>query len=336
MDASRITIKTLAKLAGVDVSTISRALNDSPRVKPETIKRIKDLANEVKYYPNTLAQGLVTSKTKTIGVVIPRIENAYYAEIFAGIEQVLAVKGYTLLLGISHYSKKQEAEVIELFLSRNVDGVILLSGINPGSVTVWKNASRAPIVLIDQDIYLHDVDSVACDIINGVGLAVDHLVSLGHQEIAYINDNVTSETRYNAFRKKMAGLGMKNEPHYVRSDFMYEKGGYEGAVELMKYENKPTAIFCANDYMAIGALKALEDIGLKVPEDISVVGFDDSYMLNYLLKSLTTVRQPKEELGRRAAMVLLERISEGAGNIMIEHILLKPELIVRNSTGSKK
>ena len=333
MERNRVNLKAIAQKAGVDVSTVSRALNGSPRVKPDTRERIKELAEEMGYFPNALARGLVTSKSKTIGVVTPSIKNPYYASVLASAETVLTNAGYSLLLGVSHYSQKDELEIINLFLSRSVDGLILFSGEYSGIASLWKNATNSPMVLVDRRSDDHQVDIVTCDVTLGVKLVVDHLADLGHKRIAYITNTVTSEERTHAFHRFTAEKGLNCEGLFACTEERYEPGGYEGACELLKRKDRPTAIFCANDYMAIGAMKALKESGLSVPEDVSVVGFDDSTLLNYLFNSLTTVRQPKQQLGERAASILLGRLA-GTDSVFYQQVVLTPELVIRNSTAA--
>ena len=333
-----VNLKEIAQKAGVNVSTVSRALNGSNRVKSETRDAITRLARDLGYRPNALARGLVTCRTRSIGIVVPEIKNAFYAEILTAAEYTLTRAGYSMLLGLSHYAASEEKMCLDLFLTRSVDGLVVFSGVLPGIADYWMRATDSPMIMIDNKYDSPQTDVVACDHARGVKLGVEHLTGLGHREIAFVTDEVTIETRYDAFLSSMAEKGLDGERHIVRSSIKYERGGYEAAEKLFSGASTPTAIFCMNDYMALGAIKALADQGLSSPEDVSVMGFDDSTLLEYLTQSLTTIRQSKRIMGETAADILLERIGERE-NIgqpsPVRRLLLQPELVVRGTTGPR-
>ncbi len=336
MEKRRVNLKRIAQKAGVDVSTVSRALSGSSRVKTETREQIVRLAQELDYRPNALARGLVTSRTRTIGIVVPEIKNAFYAGILTAAEQTLTQAGYSMLLGLSHYAAAEEKNCLDLFLSRSVDGLIVFSGELPQLVDYWRRATDSPLVMMDYKFDAMQTDVVTCDNARGVELGVEHLTALGHRDIAFVTDEVTAGIRLNAFLAAMSARGLNGGGHVLCSPVKYEQGGYEAAMQLMSADSPPTAIFCMNDYMALGALKALSDLDLSVPEDVSVVGFDDSTLLDYLVQSLTTVRQPKYSMGEKAAAILLSRIGEQERKNHpepIQKLLLQPELVVRGTTG---
>ena len=332
MRQGHINLKRIAQKAGVDVSTVSRALNNDPRVKSDTVTYIKEMADEMGYFPNALARSLVTKKTNTIGVVTPSLRNPFYSSILAGAEERLAKAGYSLLLGVSHYLTKDEKQVIDLFLSWKVDGMIVLSGTDSEFASVWRRHSDAPIVLVDQYNDVAMLDSIMCDIGYGVKLVVEYLAGLGHRQIGYVTDTITDIKRLDYFKKEAEQLEIDYTGFSITTEKQYEEGGYEATLGLLKRRNMPTALFYANDYMAIGGMKALHDNKLSVPNDISVVGYDDSVLLDYLINSLTTVRQPTKLLGTRSADILLERLSDGGGG-PYQKVLLLPELVLRGSTG---
>jgi len=339
MDTRRVNMKLIASIVGVDVSTVSRALNGSRRVKVETREAILTIARELNYRPNELARGLVTRKTNTIGIIVPEISNSFYAGVLMAIEKVLTAEGYSMILGLSHYETRAEKHYLDLFLSKKVDGLIFFSSIFLHLDKYSDLAETVPAVLVDFKDTTQNVDLIASDNIYGVKLVLDYLVSLGHRNIAFITDNVTTGDRLRAFKLYTKEYGLNCSDYIVHSEIKYEEGGYKSIEKLLSTGLIPTAVFCANDYMALGALKAIVENGLSVPEDISVVGFDDSTLLGFLIRSITTVRQPKYLLGEQAAKLLIRRIKENDGTgffVPREKVVIKPELIIRDSTGPCK
>ena len=198
---------------------------------------------------------------------------------------------------------------------------------------------KIPIVVMDYTEDAQNVDVVATNHIMGVKMGLDYLSGLGHKRIAFVTDDVTTSERMNTFKTYSHDLGFNNDDYIVLSTVRYEKGGYEAVRELFGKETRPTAVFCANDYMAIGAMKALNDMNLRVPEDVSVMGFDDAVLLNYLNCPLTTICQHKDMLGEEAGRLLLNRMkssTEAKDASPLMNIIIRPELVVRESTGPCK
>lgn len=333
---AKVTIKQIAQLANVDVSTVSRALSGSNRVKYETRQEIMQIAERLNYRPNSLARSLVNGRTQSIGVVLPEISNSFYAGVISSLEPVMVAAGYSILLGLSHYDSNIQNSCLELFDAKMVDGIIIFPGI---SGKLWAKGCikrlRAPVVMLDYDADESRTDIVASDHIAGVRLGVEYLVGLGHKRIAFVTDDVTTNERLEAFVDSTRRHGLDVSDHIIRSEVKYERGGYESVQRLFTGENPPTAVFCANDYMGIGVMKALSERGLRVPEDVSVMGFDDSTLMNYLQCPLTTIRQHKHRLGEEAGKLLLERMSAIARGEESPYtkITIQPELVVRSSTG---
>lgn len=328
----KINIKKLAELAGVDVSTVSRALNDSDRVKPETKRRIKALAEQYQYVRNDVARSLVSQKNDSIGVLVPEFVNTFYAEIIEGLEGVFRGAGYTMIFGKSGFDPEEEAKIIDMFVRRSVDGIVLCS---PNRITVdsWRKLKRdIPLVLLDAFEPYPDVDAVGIDNEQGVQAIVDHLVMLGHKEFAFIGDSKITPSRLSAYRAGLArhGLALDSRCIFVGEE-RYEEGGYIRMKELLTLAGRPTAVFTGTDKLAIGALRAAKEAGVDVPGDLSLVGFDDIMAAAYAEVPLTTVFQPKEEIGREAANLLLDRINHSGGDR--RNLVLPTRLIVRNTTG---
>lgn len=325
---SRVTLKTIAERAGVNVSTVSRALNTGDRVNSETAAKIRQIAETLNYHPNELARSLVMNKSFTVGIVLPEVSNAFFAEVLMAIEKELVECGYSIILGLSHHQEEAARRCQEMLAAKHVDGLIAFS------TELSDAVSHLPAVLVDCNDSLQNVDLVAADNAYGVQLALEHLISFGHKRIAYVTDSVTTMARQHAFLSITSRRGLHCEEYIVKTKNLYEAGGYESIEPLFEKELAPTAILCANDYMAIGCIKALFDRGISVPQDVSVIGFDDSTLLDYLPHSITTIRQPKQIIGQRAARLLVQRMNEyEVGNkTPRERVIITPELILRDST----
>lgn len=338
MSDSKVGIKQIAQIANVDASTVSRALSGSSRVKFETRQEILEIAEKLNYRPNSLARGLVSGKTHSIGVVLPEISNSFYAGVISSLETVVAAAGYSILLGLSHYDRDLESSCVDLFEAKMVDGIVLFS-VTSAKEKIWTEERlrrmRAPMIMLDYGMDVRNVDVVASDHIAGVHLGVEYLVKLGHKRIAFVTDGVTTNERLDAFITYTRYYGLDVSNYIVRSDVKYEQGGYNAVQQLFNADTTPTAVFCANDYMCIGVMKALYDRGLRIPEDVSVMGFDDSTLMNYLQCPPTTIRQHKHRLGKEAGRLLLKRMAEDGRreDNSYAKITIQPELVVRNTTG---
>jgi LacI family transcriptional regulator len=331
-----ISMKELAKLACVDVSTVSRALSDSPKVKPETKEAIKKLAEQHRYVPDDLARGLVGKQTFTIGVIIPEFINTFYAEMIEGMEKVLSEKGYTILFGKSGFSLRSEIEYFNTFLRKRVDGVIACSISGEFLKHTRKMNRSLPLVLADTYATDTEFDIVTIDNAYGVQCVIDHLVQLGHKNIGFIGDKIITGERLNAYRKALSYVGISTGEKYIKiGSECYEQGGYLRMHELLAMAVRPTAVFAATDNMAIGAMHAAFEVGLQIPEDVSVVGFDDIMVSSYMEVPLTTVIQPKFEIGRISATLLLNRIADKSSKFK-QQIILKPEMVIRQTTAKAK
>jgi len=327
-----VSLKELAKLAGVNVSTVSRALNDSPKVKPATKELIKKLANQYNYVPDDLARGLVSKKTFTIGVIIPEFLNTFYAEIIEGMENILSKEGFSMFFGKSGFKEENEIKYFDLFLRKRVDGIMACS-ISSKSLDIIKRYKRnIPVVLADNFISCDEFDSVSIDNFYGVQCIIEHLINLGHRRIAFIGDKVVTHERLFAYQSVLAQHNIPIDNEYINiGSERYERGGYERMKELLKLNPKPTAVFAVTDNMAIGAIRAIKEVGLKVPDDISVAGFDDIMVSSFMEIPLTTILQPKFEIGKISAEILVNRIRSGSDKFP-QHINIKPELVVRSTT----
>jgi LacI family transcriptional regulator len=332
------TIKDIAKLAGVSVTTVSRALNGYDDVNEETRKKIKQVASELSYSPNAVARSLVSKKTRTIGLIISDInragaKDAFAYEVLCGINDRTGDLNYDLLLFSTNPSKQMEKSYTALCKERNVEGAIL-SGLRLDDPYLQEviEQNSFPCVLIDIPKTGENVAHITSDSRLGASMAVRHLLENGHRSIAMINGHdqaFVSRERLEGYRDALSQFGLPTDSTPVYDGKFSEDGGAEAMYQILLRHPEVTAVFCASDLMALGAMRSLEKLGRKVPEDISIVGFDDINIASYCSPKLTTVRQDKYELGYQAAQLLIDMLDDRTDN---RKILLSNQLIVREST----
>ena len=332
-----VTIKDIAKAAGVSHSTVSRALHDNPMIPLETRKRIRKIAEALGYVPNTMARSLKQTHSKVLGVVVRRIDDAFLAEVLQGIEDVLYAQGYSLFLATSHRDPQREEAIFRTMSERRVDGALICSSdVNQGHLRQL-NQFGIPTVLINNQATEYKAHSVCHDDVNGGWTLTRHLVELGHTRIAYLGNRRTgriTEDRLQGYRQALSQAGIPLRSEYVAAGPNgSSEGGVIGARALLKSIPRPTAIVCFNDIMAIGALYALREVGLRVPGDCSVTGFDNIPLSQHITPPLTTFHQPRYELGVEAAKMILRLLNQETRNVdAAEMITLRGELVVREST----
>jgi DNA-binding LacI/PurR family transcriptional regulator len=335
-DMKPVSIKDVARAAQVSHPTVSRALRNSPLVNSETAERIRQIADTMGYRANAVARGLVTRRTWTIGAVVTTIADPFIGEVVSGVEELANDKGYSVILANSNGDSERELRVVRLFQERRVDGIVVLSSRVGALYMPLLTELKVPIVLINShhpDQFAH---SVIIDNLGGSTAAVQHLIQLGHRRIAYIGDQngLQSDTeRFAGYRQALTLADYRFVPELV----VHGSGTAEGSLPAMKrllaLEEPPSAVFCYNDLTAVGALRAIRDKGLRVPEDISVIGFDDLAIASFTDPPLTTVRQPKEEMGRMAIEILCNLLAGIQEQVQIK---VPGELIVRQSTSSPR
>lgn len=333
-DKTSISIKDIARLANVSHSTVSRALRNSSLVNRETAERIQKIARESGYLASAVARSLVNRTTQTVGVVVTNITDPFIGEVVSGIESVCNDRGYSVVLANSNADPDREIKVVRSFGERRVDG-ILVAASRVGAVYSQLLASmEVPIVLINNQ---HPGDlshSIMIDNVTASKRAMAHLIGLGHRRIAYLGDRFgfQSDTeRFTGYRRALEESDLPFLPELVCHGNGKADEGVLAMGQLLRLPALPTAVFCYNDMTALGALQAVNLRGLRVPEDISLVGFDDLLIASYTAPPLTTVRQPKQEMGRAAMGMLLDLL---AGKSLETHIKMQGELIVRGSTAA--
>lgn len=331
MTGKQASIKDIAKLAGVSHSTVSRALRHSPLVNPETAKAIRRIAEKCGYRVNAVALGLVKRRTQTVGVAVTTIADPFVAGVVAGIEDAAQESGFSVFLANSHAAAAREVSVVRSFEERRVDGIIVTSSRVGALYVPLLERLRVPIVLLNNQYPGEFSHSVMIDNVRASFDATWHLVELGHRRIAYLGDRHGRQSdaeRLTGYRKALRE-GRLPQP---RDLVVHGDGKPEGAgpaiAKLLALPEPPTAVFCYNDMSALGAIRSIRGAGRRVPEDISIVGFDDLFFSQYIEPPLTTIRQPMRQMGRMAMETLLHLLAKrGAA-----HSRKVPgELIVRES-----
>lgn len=328
------TLAHVAKRAGVSQMTASRALNDRPGVSRETREAVLKIAAEIGYVVNRSAQKLSGARNGVIGIITPMLDNQFASELIVGIGRAArAIRYETLVYTIFDEDGDSHRSLIGL-LQQFADGVV---AILPRETAFFEAlaAAHVPVTLIDQRGSLTHFPSVSVDNYGGACLAVEHLASLGHRRIAFIGGDEAIEgvrDRRRAYEDTLARLGLAREPMLVAKGDLSQMKGFEAALRLMRMAQRPTAIFAANDLSAFGAIAAVHEAGLRVPDDISIIGFDDIPMAAQVHPALTTIRQPFAQMARAAVDTLLVAIN--GGEPTAARITLPAELVVRHSTAS--
>jgi DNA-binding LacI/PurR family transcriptional regulator len=324
------TIVDVAARAGVSKSLVSLALRGDPRVRDEKRRAVLRAAEQLGYRPNAVARSLVSKRTNVIGVMLSDLHNQYFVEVVDGIEGEALSAQYRALINTGGRMPEREWEALETLLQLRTDGVILAGTVLPTS-RILAAASSVPLVLVARTSRSPAVDSVANDDRAGARVAVEHLVSLGHRHIAHVDggDGAGAQARRRGFLEAMRDRGLASSAVVARGDYT-EAGGASSIDLLLARGRPPTAVFVANDLAAVGALHALERQGLRVPEDVSVVGYDNTALASLGHINLTTIDQPRRKLGATAVRLLLERLEKGRQRA--RHVVLPPSLVVRGTT----
>ncbi|RDI75708.1 Transcriptional regulator [Gaiella occulta] len=326
----RVTMEDVAREAGVSRALVSLVMRDSPKVGVKRRERVLAVAERLGYRPNAMARGLASRRTRTVGVLLNELHNPFYAEVLDGVDEEAERLGYRILIASAGARTRGEERAVEAFLEYRTDGIVLV-GPRLSASAITGLAEAVPVVVVARVMRSSMVDSVANDDYQGVRAVVGHLTALGHRRIAHIDggSGAGASTRRAAYARAMREHGCDGGRRVIAGDYTAQAGAR--AVERMLADgDMPTAIFAANDFVAAGAIDRLDAEGLRVPEDVSVVGYDDVFLAGLRGLSLTTVNQPRPEMGRLALAALVERIEEGRSDAL--HVRLTPELVVRSST----
>ena len=329
------TIRDVARASRVSIATVSRVFNDSPLVTEHTRRRVLASASRLGYWPNSIARSLITNRTHTLGVVMPDLFGEFFSEVVHGMDLAARERGYHLLVSRSSSNPGDLAETLRTMRGR-VDGLALMAPDFDASRFLHEGPAAVPTVLLNPESAPLEADSVSIANFEGASEVVRHLIALGHRRIAHIGGppgNIDARQRRDGYRDALRQAGIVHEAELELPGDFAEGSGFRAAAELLRRAERPTAIFAANDYMAVGALGALHDAGVRVPEEMALVGFDDIALARSVTPPLTTVHVDMMELGRRAVVLLLER-GERPGAPDGRHEVLATTLIVRGSCGA--
>ncbi|WP_316862898.1 LacI family DNA-binding transcriptional regulator [uncultured Cohaesibacter sp.] len=325
-------IKDIAVKAGVSPTTVSRALSGSGLVAEPTLSQIRDIARLMGYYPNISARNLRTQKTMSVLIVVRDIGNPFYLNIFKGAENAARDAGYSILMANTEDDPKKEADYFDMVSHGHADGMILMTGKMPHQCQIPEDTAQKVLIALEM-IDGADFTHVIIDNEAASHKVIEHLVGLGHKKIAHISGPVPegmSIRRRAGFENAMAKFGLPIPQDYIQRGAFSYQSGEEACRKLLQLDDRPTAIYAANDEMAFGAIRAAKTMGLSIPRDLSIVGFDDIYLADGFVPALTTIHQPCMEIGRCAMNRLLAHLT--GENPKIETITIPTEIIIRETT----
>lgn len=326
------TIKDVAKEAGVSVATVSRTLNETGRVSAGVRERVMTAAEGLGYRPNAVARSLRSQSTRTLGLVIPNVRNPFFTQMARTVEDAARERGYSLIFGNTDESPEKEADYLDVLLEKQVDGLIVspARATSPQLEEIVENG--VPVVFLDRFVRGIEAPVVRADGRRAVDELVGHLVEQGHERLAIIAgpaETVPGKERLDAFLKGAEERNVPVDESYVKVGNFRRESGLKAMRELLELEEPPTAVFAANNLMALGALQTLKRAGLKMPEDISFASFDDVSWFELVEPAMTAIAQPVEELGAATAD-MLPALIEGEE---ADSVILEAELVVRESCG---
>jgi LacI family transcriptional regulator len=331
-----VTIKDVAREAGVSVATVSRVYNDSELVSEETRRHVKEVGTRLRYTPNRTARSLTTAKTNSIGVLLPDIYGEFFSEVIRGIDESAQARDYHILVSSSH-AATSEIDVALRSMRGRVDGLILMWPTNDAELALPSLPDGFPVVLLNSTSNDGAFDSLTIDNYPGAHAMVTHLIGLGHRKIAMIQGapgNHDASERLRGYRAALCDAGLRLVPEWELPGDFSESSGWVATMALIERWARPTAIFAANDAMAIGAMSALGEKGLRVPDDMAVAGFDDIPMARYMNPPLSSVHVEIAALGAHATQMLLDRIEQKTSER--QHRTLPTRLVIRSSCGGTR
>lgn len=332
-----ITIKDIAEKAEVSYATVSRALNGKYGVNPNTRARIISIANQLKYRPNAIARGLVKKQTYTLGLVIPDITNPFFPEVARGIEDGAQEAGYSLFLCNTNWEETKEISYLGLLQEKRVDGIVIAPITDRGAALEQVLSPNLPLVYVSRAPHDTRRSFVTIDDSRGGYMATEHLIEQGYTSIGFIGapeGSLTVDDRLEGFKLAFAKYGRQVEERYMLFGDFKRETGYNLIQRLISSGEMPRAVFAENDLLALGVIQGAREMGLAVPEDLAVIGFDDIPFASFPEVQLSTIGQPKYEMGKTAVEMLIAGLEAGlpVGGENGRRVILEPELIVRRSS----
>jgi DNA-binding LacI/PurR family transcriptional regulator len=332
-----VTVKDIARKAGVSHSTVSRALHGSSLIADETIERIQQISNEMGYSPSAAARALKTNRSQFLGVVLSSVDDPFFSEILQGIEGGVQGSGYSLFIAAANRDPEQKHEIVQAMVEHRVDGIIICSTSFSEKQSGQLLQYGVPMVVINNQAAEDFRYSIYHDDVDGSRQVTHHLIELGHRKIAYLGNSLSGRTtldRLTGFRQEMESNGLAIPAEYIHEvSGGNPENGIDAAQHFFALSQRPTAMVCYNDMLAIGVLKGFQQLGVRVPEEISITGFDNIIFSAYTNPPLTTFDQPKRFIGMEAARLLLGLLKhESDDGEKVK--MLKGELLVRASTAA--
>lgn len=333
----RMDIRTIAQAAKVSIATVSRTINHVPTVDPKLAKRVWKIIEELNYFPNTQARALVSGRSRILGLIVSEITNPFFPELIQGFEEIAIESGYEILISSTNYDAQRMTQCIRRMIERKVDGVAVMTFGIEQPLLEQLAQRNIPLVFVDVGPDRAGVSILKIDYEHGIRQGVQHLAALGHRRIGFITGPLTlhsAQLRLAAFKRSLKECGIPlNATLLVEGDHTLE-GGMAAAEKMLALAESPTAVMCSNDMTAIGVLHHLYRANLRVPEDISVIGYDDIHIAAVTTPPLTTIQMSRFELARAAVKALREQVEEGAD--ARREYSITTELVVRESTGFPK
>ncbi|MGG1312722.1 MULTISPECIES: LacI family DNA-binding transcriptional regulator [Cohnella] len=330
----KATIYDVAKEAGVSIATVSNAINGKGKISKKRREQIFKIMEKLNYQPSRIASALVGKRTYTLGLLIPDISNPFFSEIARAIEDHAHQTGYSVIICSTDNKDERVERYISVLEQNSVDGIIIGTGIDNLDILTQLQERGVPFVMISRETFALAADTVVADDFVGGMLAARHLAELGHRRMAILSENLkvsSSRERIRGFKQGLLDMGVPfDDADIVICEYRIEEGR-RGAQELLARADKPTAIFCCNDLLAIGAMQVARQLGVKVPDDLSIVGFDDTILASVTNPPLTTVAQPIEQMGKQAFQLLIHNLDNA--DAAKQRVVIRPELTVRQSTG---
>jgi LacI family transcriptional regulator len=331
-----LTIEKIAKLAGVSRSTVSRVITGHPNVKAATRQRVEKVIQEVNYSPNSIARGLARGTLNIVALLVGDIRNPFYSEIARSVEDIASREGYMVVLCDTDYDFKKEKLYLNAAKQYGFAGLILMTAMDSEELIPVLDGMQCPVVLLNRYIHSYESDVVLVDNYQGGYMVAQHLTELGHRHIGFLAGpelSTASSERGKGFRQGLEDAGIKLKSSDIAYGNLQMPSGYEYGKKISRMKRRPTAIFAGNDLMALGIIQALSEEGIRVPEDISIVGYDDLPVTSVSPIALTTVRQPQSQMGEVAMSMLIERIQGSqAGS---RRVVYQPQLIIRKTTANR-
>jgi len=329
-------IREIAKRARVSTATVSRTINRVPTVDPLLAKRVWKVVEELGYFPNTQARALVSGKSRIFGLIISEITNPFFPEIVQVFERIAVENHYEILLTSTGNDPKRVQDAVRRMIERRVEGVAVMTfGMEEGLLEDLK-LRNVPLVFADVGLARPRVSNIRIDYLHGIRQAVQHLAALRHQRIAFISGPLhikSSEARQQAFVRSMLEIGLEVDQELVVEGTHTIEGGIEAFGKLLRQATRPTAVLCSNDMTALGVMRKSFEDGISIPQDLSVIGYDDIHLAQFVLPALTTVRMSQAELARLAFEALRAETQRETPSPVGTEYLLTTELVLRESTG---